>query len=177
MQNQGLAPARRELQNTKIKGPGQEDSLPTNDKALTNLLPQKKIADQLVQIYVDNLESTYRVLHLPSFWVEYSDFWKAPQEGRPAFAALLLLILASTYCLKERESSLFRGDSSVGRETTIMWIRTCDSWYVFSKSMFSLLSLIISPEICLGIIQSPDVFRGSLYLVKKAKLTPKPQTG
>ena len=150
VQNQGLAPARRELKNTKIKGPGQEDSLPTNDKALTSLLPQKKIADQLVQIYADNLESTYRVLHLPSFWVEYSDFWNAPQEGRPAFAALLLLILASTYCLKERESSLFRGDSSVGRETAIMWIRTCDSWYVSSESRSFFLNLIMSLELCLG---------------------------
>lgn len=128
VQHQGLAPVQRELKSTKIKGPGQEDSLPTNDKALISLLPQKKVADQLVQIYVDNLESTYRVLHLPSFWEEYSSFWNAPQEGRPAFATLMLLILASTYCIKERESSMFRGDSSVGRETAIMWIRTCDSW-------------------------------------------------
>lgn len=128
VQHQGLATVKRELKNTKIKGPGQEDSLPTNDKALISLLPQKKTADQLVQIYVDNLESTHRVLHLPSFWEEYSNFWDAPQEGRPAFAALLMLILASTYCVKERSSSMFRGDSSVGRETAIMWIRTCDSW-------------------------------------------------
>lgn len=128
VQYHGLAPVQRELSNTKIKGPGQEDGLPTNDKALIHLLPQKKTADQLVQIYVDNLETTYRVLHLPSFWEEYSHFWEAPQEGRPAFAALLLLILATTYCVKERDSSMFRGDSSVGRETAIMWIRTCDSW-------------------------------------------------
>lgn len=128
VQHQGLAPAQRELKNTKIKGPGQEDGLPINDKALINLLPQKKIADQLVQIYVDNLETTYRVLHLPSFWEEYAKFWGAPREGRPTFAALLLLILATTYCVKERDSSMFRGDSSVGRETAIMWIRTCDSW-------------------------------------------------
>lgn len=128
VQHQGLAPVQRDLKNTKIKGPGQEDSLPTNDKALINLLPQKNIADQLVQIYVENLETVYRVLHLPSFWEEYSKFWSAPQEGRPAFAALLLLILATTYCVRERDSSMFRGDSSVGRETAIMWIRTCDSW-------------------------------------------------
>lgn len=128
VQHQGLALVQRELRNTKIKGPGQEDNLPINDKALINLLPQKKIADQLVQMYVDNLETTYRVLHLPSFWEEYLKFWVAPQEGRPAFAALLLLILATTFCVKERDSSMFRGDSSVGRETAIMWIRTCDSW-------------------------------------------------
>ena len=128
VQHPGSAALQRELQNTKIKGPGQEDSLPTSDKALISLLPPKKTVDQQVQIYVDNLESTYRVLHLPSFWEEYSIFWDAPQEGRPAFAAILLLILASIYCVKERDSSLFRGDSSVGRETAIMWIRNCDSW-------------------------------------------------
>ena len=128
VQNQGLALVQRELQTTKIKGPSQEDVLPINDNALINLLPQKKTADQLVQIYVDNFETTYRILHLPSFWEEYSKFWSAPQEGRPAFAALILLISAATHCVNERGSSMFRGNSSVGRETATMWIRTCDSW-------------------------------------------------
>lgn len=118
----------RELRNSKIKSPSQVDSLQTNDEALLNLLPQKELADPLVQTYVDNLESTYRILHLPSFWEEYANFWNAPQEGRPAFAAILLLILATAYCVKEVDSSTFRGDSSAGREAAILWIRTCDSW-------------------------------------------------
>ena len=128
MQHHEVEPLQRELRNAKIKGSGQVDNLPIEQKALISLLPQKELSDQLVQIYVDNLESTYRVLHLPSFWEEYSHFWKAPQEGRPAFAAIVLLILASTYCVKEASSSMFRGDSSVGRETAILWIQTCDSW-------------------------------------------------
>ena len=128
VQHHEVEPLQRELKNAKIKGSGQVDNLPIEQKALISLLPQKELSDQLVQIYVDNLESTYRVLHLPSFWEEYSHFWKAPQEGRPAFAAIILLILASTYCIKEANASMFRGDSSVGRETAILWIRTCDSW-------------------------------------------------
>ena len=119
---------RRELKNARIKGSGQVDNQPIEKEALISLLPQKELSDQLIQIYVDNLESTYRVLHLPSFWQEYSDFWKAPEEGRPAFAAIILLILASTYCIKVANASMFRGDSSVGRETAILWIRNCDSW-------------------------------------------------
>lgn len=128
MQHQDLGLTQRELKNAKIKGPSQEGNLPTDAKALISSLPRKEIADQLIQIYVDNLESTYQVLHLPSFWEEYSTFWAAPKEGRPVFAAILLLILASSYCLKERDSSTFRGDSSVERETAILWIRTCDTW-------------------------------------------------
>lgn len=128
LQHQELESVKRELRHTKIKGLGQGDHLPTDDKALFSLLPQKEIADQLVQIYVDSLESTYQVLHLPSFWEEYTKFWNTPQEGRPAFAAILLLVLASTYCIKERDAATFRGDSSGGRETATSWIRSCDSW-------------------------------------------------
>ena len=118
----------KELRKTKIKDCGQEDILPTTDRILIGLLPQRDLADQLVQMYIDNVESTYRILHLPSFWREYTTFWNAPQQGRPAFVVMLLLILASTYCIKESESPMFRGDSSLARETAILWIRTCDSW-------------------------------------------------
>ena len=128
VQHHEVEPMQRELKNAKIKGSGPLDNLPVEQKALINLIPQKELSDQLVQIYVDNLESTYRVLHLPSFWEDYSHFWKSPQEGRPAFAAIILLILASTYCIKEANAAIFRGDSSVGRETAIRWIRICDLW-------------------------------------------------
>ena len=128
VQHHEVEPLQRELRNVKIKGSGQVDNQPIEKQALISLLPRKELSDQLIQIYVDNLESTYRVLHLPSFWEEYSHFWKAPQEGRPAFAAIILLILASTYCIKEANASVFRGDSSAGRETAILWVRACDSW-------------------------------------------------
>ena len=123
-----LAHVQRELRSTKIKGNGQEDGIPINDSALHSFLPQRKIADLLVRIYVENLETTHRVLHLPSFWEEYFKLWNAPQDARPAFVALVLLILATTYCINQEDQSLFRGDSSLGRETAIMWIRACDSW-------------------------------------------------
>ena len=118
----------RELRNAKVKSLGQEGILRADDQALISLLPQKEVADELIRVYVENLESTYRVLHLPSFQDEYSTFWSNPQQGRPAFAAIILLIVASTYCLKQGDSSLFRGDSSVGRETATQWIQSCDSW-------------------------------------------------
>ena len=150
VQHQGLAPVQREFKNAKTKGHGQEDNPPTNDQTLIKSLPQKKTADQLVQIYVDNLETTYRVLHLPSFWEEYSKFWGAPQEGRPAFAALLLLIMATTHCVKEGNSPIFRGDSSVGRETAIMWIQTCDSWLQRQSQKYT--SMVVFQIHCVSFI-------------------------
>ena len=123
-----LASAQRELFAAKIKGDGQEDMIPANDRTLASLLPQRKVVDQLVQIYMDNFETTHRILHVPSFWEEYDHLWIVPQEARPGFIALVLLMIATTNCIKGNSPSVFRGDSSVGRETAIMWIRICDSW-------------------------------------------------
>ncbi|KAL2053599.1 hypothetical protein ABVK25_006252 [Lepraria finkii] len=123
-----LARVQMELNNAKTKGAGQEDTIPLHDQGLASLFPHRKITDQLVQIYIDNFETTCRVLHLPSFWDEYAKFWSAPREARPAFVALLLLIIATTNCIREKGPTMFRGDSSVERETAIMWIRNCDAW-------------------------------------------------
>lgn len=132
VQHPSLAHVQRELMATKIKGNGQDDMIPANDRTLASLLPQRKIVDQLVQIYVDNFETTHRVLHLPSFWEEYTRLWTMPHEARPEFVALVLLVIATTNCIKAQAPgscpSMFRGDSSVERETAIMWVRNCDSW-------------------------------------------------
>ena len=49
-------------------------------------------------------------------------------------------------------------------------------WYVFSEFSFPLLSFIVSPEICLGSVLSPEVLQCSLHL-QKATLTPESQSG
>lgn len=45
--------------------------------------------------------------------------------------------------------------------------------YVFSESLSPLLSLVMSPETCLGAIHSSDLLQGSPILLEKARLTPK----
>lgn len=127
VQHPGLAHVQKELKSMKIKG-NEQTSTSSDGKALIRLLPHKEVADQLVQIYIDNFESTYRVLYLPSFWQEYTNLWDAPVDARPAFIALLLLVLATTCCVRPRDRSMFRGDSSLERETAIKWIEACDAW-------------------------------------------------
>ena len=120
--------AKTELEDSKIRYSSQEKGLPSNDKALYRLLPQRTSADPLVRIYIENLEITHRVLHLPSFIEEYNRMWDSPHEARPDFVALLLLMLATARCINREEQVMFRGASSLSRETAIMWIEACDSW-------------------------------------------------
>ena len=128
VQHPTLAHAQRELRGMKVKGDGQDDMVPPDDHTLRSLLPQRQIVDQLVQIYVSTFETTHRILHLPSFWREYAQLWDAPHEARPGFIALVLLIISTTNSIRDSGSPTFRGDSSLERETAMMWVRKCDAW-------------------------------------------------
>ena len=126
-QHPGLAQASRELKGTKVKSSKRKDGL-IDDQLLLRLLPPREVADQLVQIYLDTFENTYRVLHLPSFWQEYSELWTDPDHVNPAFVVVVLLILAAINCIHGQDPTLFRGDSSLGRETACEWIEACEGW-------------------------------------------------
>ena len=127
VQHPGLAQAQKDLKGTKVKGPAREDSQ-IDDTSLSRYLPRKDLGDQLVQIYVATFETTYKVLHLPSFWQEYASLWQRPENARPAFVALVLLMCATTNCTNGQDPALFRGDSSLARETALVWIQACESW-------------------------------------------------
>lgn len=44
---------------------------------LREFLPPKPYCDRLVAIYCDHYERTFRVLHVPTFWQQYEQFWKS----------------------------------------------------------------------------------------------------
>ncbi|KAL5340184.1 hypothetical protein BJX70DRAFT_396958 [Aspergillus crustosus] len=65
-------------------------------------VPERKVCDELVRCYMQTFESVYRVIHVPSFWAEYEEYWTQTQAQpqHPAasacspFLVKLLLILA-----------------------------------------------------------------------------------
>ncbi|KAJ5721300.1 uncharacterized protein N7483_009234 [Penicillium malachiteum] len=61
---------------------------------LLNDLPSRRTCDELVQHYFCTLELIYRVVHIPSFYREYENFWDEPQSASRSFVFKLLLILA-----------------------------------------------------------------------------------
>ena len=127
VQHPGLAHVQNELKGQKIKA-SERANVDKDGKSLAQLLPRKDVVDQLVHIYVENFESTYRVLHLPSFFDEYYQCLDAPDRARPAFVALLLVMMATTACMKPGDQSMLRGDSSLERETANTWLDACDAW-------------------------------------------------
>ncbi|KAL2860973.1 Zn(II)2Cys6 transcription factor [Aspergillus lucknowensis] len=67
-----------------------DDPLPD----VLSTVPPREECDELVGCYLRTFEPIYRVLHIPSFWMEYEEFWKQPQSNMNPFLTKLLLILA-----------------------------------------------------------------------------------
>ncbi|KAJ4344791.1 uncharacterized protein N0V89_012535 [Didymosphaeria variabile] len=100
------------------------------DEEIFLQLPDKTTLDPQVALYFQTCETSYRVLHEPSFWREYQAFWerRSNEESLTPFAAILLYILAITKCLQPNDGNIFVGDSSVDRDTALDYIETCDMW-------------------------------------------------
>lgn len=90
------------------------------DPDLLGLLPPRATADRLWRTYIENFESYYRILHVPTFESEYRCFW-ATQQGPRCFLAQLLSICAIASC--------FRDEDRLYQEAQIRtWIEAVRQW-------------------------------------------------
>lgn len=90
------------------------------DPELLALVPPRPMADRLWRTYIENFESYYRILHVPTFEREYQHFW-ATQQGPRYFLAQLLGICSIASC--------FRDEDRLYQEARIRtWIETVRQW-------------------------------------------------
>ncbi|KAF3005947.1 hypothetical protein E8E13_010120 [Curvularia kusanoi] len=99
------------------------------DEEVLALLPPKDEVDVEAAYYFRTWETTYRILHKPTFWQEYSSFWSGrPSQNKTAgFATILLLLITITKCLRVKED-VFVGDSTSDRDAAANIIETCEMW-------------------------------------------------
>lgn len=97
-------------------------------ETLIALVPEQTRVDALVREYFETLETTYRVLHAPSFFRKYKEFWASPKVSSPVFVVQLLLVCASVNSAIPGALG-FVGRSSVRRDASLKWIEVCESWH------------------------------------------------
>lgn len=61
---------------------------------ILSYIPDQRTAESLVQKYLDTIERTYRLLHIPTFKDELSRFWANPAAVEDEWLAQLFMILA-----------------------------------------------------------------------------------
>lgn len=101
-------------------------------------VPEREIADELVQFYWKTFESTYRILRRGLFFREYEEYWNDPSSASNCFVVTLLLVMAI--------GTIVLDDGSLGnspRSSAPRWIHTAQSWLSvpFEKSRLNLEGL------------------------------------
>lgn len=61
---------------------------------LLGMLPTQAVCDALVNAYFRTFECIYRIMHVPSCWAGYRQFWAQPQPTPTHLLMKLVLIIA-----------------------------------------------------------------------------------
>jgi hypothetical protein len=85
-------------------------------------IPPREVSDELIRLYLRTSEVTCRIVHIPSFWKEYEQYWTSPQSTSPVSAFKILLVMAIGICYyqgpEQREL----------RNKAQQWIYAAQSW-------------------------------------------------
>ncbi|KAL3463014.1 hypothetical protein BJX64DRAFT_132050 [Aspergillus heterothallicus] len=108
------------------------EPIPVPDtRSLIALLPSQQVVDELVVSFLTHVESTHRILHVPSFLREIDEFWAlkaSPEHVSPAFAVQLLLVLACAWNLSDLATLERRNGSSLRCYTAVEWVLFAEKW-------------------------------------------------
>jgi hypothetical protein len=85
--------------------------------------PPRSSADAMARLYFQSFESTYRILHAPSFWSEYSQYWDDPGNVKMAHRLKIFLVIAIGSSLLEHNDK-----EAEFRSTVHQWIYAAQTW-------------------------------------------------
>ncbi|ROW00463.1 hypothetical protein VPNG_07912 [Cytospora leucostoma] len=83
-------------------------------------MPSKDLADELLESYFRSFETVSRILHVPSFRLEYGRYWQNPKGAREVFVIQLQLCLAL--------GSVLRDDTFSLRNLAVRWVYEARLW-------------------------------------------------
>ena len=117
-----------------------------NDTELFALLPHKTVTDRYITLYFTTLETTYRILHRPTFYKDYEAMWVDYAQSNLGTVVLVLLVIAILSCC-EADSLKFTGNYTSAREAALKLIDVCESW--LDKQSHKHLTLVTMQVHCL----------------------------
>ncbi|RDW64306.1 putative C6 transcription factor [Aspergillus mulundensis] len=94
--------------------------------SLKEMLPPRNITDELLNLYLTTFETTYRVLHVPSFLKEYEAYWAEPEAADTTFIAKLLALMAAASCFISSSTTVNGNDTL--HDVAVTWMLGIQSW-------------------------------------------------
>ncbi|RGP67236.1 c6 zinc finger [Fusarium sporotrichioides] len=93
---------------------------PVSTDKLGQTIPERGLADQLVNAYFATFEGVLRILHGPTFWVEYERYWQNPEAASQVFVMQMQTCMALAATVHDDVFSL--------RSAAIQWIHEVQIW-------------------------------------------------
>ncbi|KAE8443029.1 hypothetical protein EG329_002423 [Mollisiaceae sp. DMI_Dod_QoI] len=84
-------------------------------------VPPRPVCDKLMALYFRTHESTLRILHIPSFWKEYQQYWENPPAATSTFIVKMLLAMSIGSCF-------YQEDEQDWHPQALQWIFAGQSW-------------------------------------------------
>jgi len=97
-------------------------------RGLKSLLPDRFTVDNLSDLYFATFETTFRIIHVPSFRSAYDSYWDAQNSGDTDMDAIILAIMACTICLSSHTSPRYNHRGSNFHSKAYTWIKACEAW-------------------------------------------------
>ncbi|KAJ5186058.1 hypothetical protein N7491_006071 [Penicillium cf. griseofulvum] len=113
---------------------------------LNEMVPQRSVSDHLLQLYLDTFETTYRILHTPTFLRQYADYWANTQPIDMAFVAQLLAVMAAGSCFYVPPPD--HDDRDTFQKPAMKWIMAVQSY---------ISCTFVSPDIDFRMLQTQSL--------------------
>ncbi|KAJ5769240.1 hypothetical protein N7520_003799 [Penicillium odoratum] len=100
-------------------------------ESLIALLPTRAVADELIGLYLTYVESTQRIVHVPTFLREVEEFWSGYDNASiqsAAFVAQFLLILACAWNFADLLTLQEKSSKPLLCYTAVEWVLHAEKW-------------------------------------------------
>ncbi|CAG8171256.1 unnamed protein product [Penicillium olsonii] len=103
-------------------------------RKLSDLMPSRGLAEYLVHLYLSTHETTFRIVHVPSFLGELNAFWNEAGSSTnncptEIFVAKLLTMMACSSCLADADTIASAGSSQISLlHISRDWVQAVASW-------------------------------------------------
>lgn len=129
---------------------------------LEEMMPTRAVVDQLLDLYLVTFETTYRILHVPTFKQQYETYW-ATGTIDTVFLAKLFASMAASSCFYSPAIKLEDGEPL--HQAGARWLIAVQSW-VASVFVGSKIDMDMLQVLCLlAIARQTDATEGDVTFV------------
>jgi hypothetical protein len=137
------------------------------------------VADELISLYLTYIESTQRIIHVPTFLRDVEEFWSSydnPSIHSAAFVAQLLLVLACAWNFADVTSLQEKSPTPLRCYTALEWVLHAEKWITNARikrpeiNTLRLYILLITAQNSFGMKRS-QAWIATSQMVKSAMMS------